>query len=302
MPPLDEKDYYMDVEITACVDWLSTTAHSKTTTIEDRVYPKMWPKVYEPLERGMMGYTMGKRYADGRLELVNPSRPEMGVHLVYSGATLAQLVDAGYVLNAWKVVEWHKNLNHKPTRIDLALDARGYGLSVKELADLFDKGDVVTNTGRGLFYAGLRDTGDTLYVGANTSKKRMRIYDKAKERGQSGDWKRLELQLRGDYAVKAVDMIQASEKKADTIAALIRGYCDFPSSRAYSMIVGFTGLEMKSPDKPESNTDRWILEQVVPGLAKYFTQDLGHVRYDDFIQILNDAIVERSTKQTQRTQ
>lgn len=299
-PPLDEKDYKMDVNITSCIDWISCTAHAETNKLDDRVYPSHFQVECDRLERGMIGYNLVRKYTDGRLELMSSERPDMGIHMIYSGDTITCLTRLGYILNGLSLMKFHGNAGHKFTRIDLAIDVYGYGLNVARLAEAFNDKKVVTGTSYGLYYSGLRDTGDTLYVGANSAKKRLRIYDKAKEQGVDGDWKRIELQTRGAMAVGAYKAIKSAKNAATAIAGMIRSYCDFPEDREWSMAVGYKDVQMETPELGETNTEGWITRQVIPGLANYFIRDGNKIGYEEFNELLKDAIVERLGKLQKR--
>lgn len=82
--------------------------------------------------------------------------------------------------------------NVRITRVDPALDLRGIDINDYTIIDSLSRKYEKIHTGTGRV--------ETHYVGARTSNFRIRIYDKALEQGQEGDWWRIEAQLRREYA------------------------------------------------------------------------------------------------------
>lgn len=97
--------------------------------------------------------------------------------------------------------EEHKNMikelistmkNVRITRVDPALDLRGVDVNDYAIIDSLSRKYNSWHSGTGRL--------ETYYIGATTSDIRIRIYDKALEQGEKGDWWRIECQLRREYA------------------------------------------------------------------------------------------------------
>lgn len=82
--------------------------------------------------------------------------------------------------------------NVRITRVDPALDLRGIDINDYAIIDSLSRKYEKIYSGTGRL--------ETHYVGAPTSDIRIRIYDKALEQRQEGDWWRIECQLRREYA------------------------------------------------------------------------------------------------------
>jgi hypothetical protein len=97
--------------------------------------------------------------------------------------------------------EEHKNMikdlistmkNVRITRVDPALDLKGIDINDYAIIDSLSRKYNSWHSGTGRL--------ETYYIGATTSDLRIRIYDKALEQGEKGDWWRIESQLRREYA------------------------------------------------------------------------------------------------------
>jgi len=278
-------------KITCCVDWLSITASNKP----EKLNPPDHTKAGEKLEHGMLGYTVGKKYVDGRIELHNPDRPDMGVHIIYSGDVLRVLDEVG-VTSGMELAVWHIASGNRPARVDVAIDVYDYRLQVSELSEMFDSKRVVTNTRSGRFVRGLRETGDTLYIGGRKAKKMVRVYDKAKEQRIKGDWKRIELQARGAMAASVIKAVNNSGSQQDGIAGVIRGFVDFPESPTWGAIFGTKDMKLERPERGVSNRERWIIEQVLPALANHLCDPHERMTIEEFntrLQLEIKAVIDR---------
>lgn len=131
---------------------------------------------------------------DWRYELVGGGVLEIG--------KLKNQSDIRLDFNPNKVVtEEHRNMikeiigamkNVRVTRIDPALDLKDIDLNDYAVIDSLSRKYNCWYSGTGRL--------ETYYVGATTSDLRIRLYDKAFEQGEKGDWWRIECQLRRKYA------------------------------------------------------------------------------------------------------
>lgn len=117
------------------------------------------------------------------------------------------------------------------SRIDLALDDRQGHSTVSKVKTCILKGQLVSHFQSCLTLSGMKihskaKTGKTLYLGSSSSKRRVRIYDKALEQGlpESVKWVRYELQARKEYAQKIAELML---QNGGDIPELMRGLIDF---------------------------------------------------------------------------
>ena len=81
----------------------------------------------------------------------------------------------------------------KPTRVDVAIDIKNIDMNDYAIIDDLSR---KTNEWRS---GGSRRL-ETYYIGGASSDLRIRIYDKALEQGEKGDWWRIEAQMRKEFA------------------------------------------------------------------------------------------------------
>lgn len=131
---------------------------------------------------------------DWRFELVSGGMLEIG--------SLKNQSDIRLDFNPNNVkTEEHKNMikeiisamkNVRITRVDPALDLKDIDINDYAIIDSLSRKYNSWHSGSGRL--------ETYYIGAPTSDIRIRIYDKALEQGEKGDWWRIECQLRREYA------------------------------------------------------------------------------------------------------
>lgn len=197
-------------------------------------------------------------------------RKGQGTLFTWSGSALkkanALTIGETALLNDWRI-----------TRIDLTIDFVGFWTTVTDYREEFDNGQVLTKAKR---YREIKSDngGHTLYLGAWTSERFMRIYNKTASEARFLDsktipqnWLRVELVLRDNHAKSGFSYIVHSGLRV-AIPALLRGYADFVNIEEY---VG-------SADKPaytsgivrkDNDKQRWLLEQVYPTLVRELQKD-----------------------------
>lgn len=248
--------------ISAFIDWISVTHKSgfnqKHANL-DLTYQNA---------RGINGYTVGKRYTTGVLEYYNPAQPRMGVHIVYSGKVLAHIAD-DYGVSRDEVLQFHTTLGGRIARIDYAVDIKNHNLDLTSLWEQLESGQAITKSSHSRTQSG-KNRGDTVYVGSRKSRKKLlRMYDKAKELGDFvSDYKRIELECRADVARNSTNVYQNSGYKANVISGMVRAFCDFPLSKVWTSILNAEPEKIPVGDKTTGNTEKWLLEQVSPALAR----------------------------------
>lgn len=253
-----------ETEVFATIDWYSYTSDNPT------YHPKSTMNCIE-LEYGLYGYTNGVKFLDGRLELVNPDQPAMKTHVQYSGSAL-MCGSESYQVSPWEIIGL-TSPNMQVTRIDVALDIRQGSLDIKALAKMTDMGHYLSKATSSMYISTLQAPGETLYIGAPSSKVRLRIYDKAAEQNLAEDWTRLELQVKGKRADNLRNSMVASDDGAALIAPTIRGFADFPESREYQQVMGSKSIGLSTPQPSETDTQAWLLTTIISALSTEIAMD-----------------------------
>lgn len=265
------------------IDWISATFEHNA--LRSDMMPDELVVAYDTEATPQRGYTWARKFVPyGVTESINPSRPEMGTHIVYSGQSLTRLAAAS--VSPLTILQKIRDGGGKVTRIDLALDVRDSGLKLAHMQESFENGEVVSNSRKITPMGRIRDSQGTLYIGSRTSEAFMRIYDKAYEQLRIGeDWLRIELELKGSKARKAHDAL-LSGKWGELIPSLIRGFCDWPYYEAWLNIFTVEPSIMVTDKRTGSDTRKWLMEQVAPALARYAVE-----QDTETLQQFNDEVI-----------
>lgn len=244
------------------------------------------------LERSIHGYTVGIQFQDGRIEATNPDHARMKTFVQYSGSALdaAWREQSVHPLSMMALIAPEMSVN----RIDIAVDVHDGGLSIPELSAMAESGNIETSAR--MFYSTktLSGDGETLYVGSPKSKVRLRIYDKAAEQHiHDNDWVRIELQIRGKRGNECRDTLIAPNGGYDAIGGIIRGFCDFPASRDYAMVLGMAKIAIDAPPRRDTNTEKWLIQTCLPSLARAVANDPSGEFLRKWERALEDEIQER---------
>jgi len=252
------------MEINFTIDWLAYTCKpSEQYKPWDYAYPA---GVLFTDEKPSHGYAecIGNA-AFARIQW-NKFRPEMGVHVQYSGSSLNV-----YNLNGTpkeRINKFHIARDDKCTRMDLALDVHDSNLSIRSLYAQLKRGTAITKFKTWNIIDG--PAGTTLYLGSRQSEQFIRIYDKAKEQGTDGNWKRIEMELKGD---KAKMFAQEVSKHTDFVTAqrtrqAIKALVEFPTA-TWREIVGDLAIGIASAKEGKTDTIAWLLSLVAPAMGRY---------------------------------
>lgn len=238
------------------------------------------------------GYTTAYRNDLGVLVQWNENRPDMGVQTTYTGQVIGSYLIAG--VSSFALFRHHLATGSRVNRIDLAIDVYDTGIDIEEtLYKALKDGTATTRCKPHMDVS--PDGGVTLYIGSRKSDKCLRIYDKAKERGIEGDWKRVELELSGDFAkalgkeLRAMTDEQIKQRAKDLIAGVV----DF-HSEWWQWVVGNHPCRLTVPSKRADKIQEWIEKQVAPALATYIKN--GGNR--NVIEILRELVDIRLNEQT----
>lgn len=197
----------------------------------------------------------------------NPGRPEMGVHVSFTGRSLRSLSEGG--ITALEMLNWGLKEGGKTTRIDLAIDVFDQDIDIVALAGTPRIKEAPGSARKWKFFKG-DDGGCTAYIGSRKSDKFLRIYDKAIESGQRGrPWTRFELEIKGDTAkVVAVEFAALQEGEH---AAYIKGIMKAmfnPDDPFYQQLMNAPAVLVKTDKDTDDNTLEWLMNSVAKTLAK----------------------------------
>jgi len=229
--------------------------------------------------RPFKSYAVGSLYEDGRILLTHPDRPEMGSHLIWQG----QACDDCPIDHIWL-------LNHliqagfSFTQLDMAIDVINCNLRPQKATEEIKLGRCKTRARKAPRRDDAMEPGYTQYVGKKTSEIFLKLYDKAEEMGIVADHTRIELtarHARADHAARQI--VSGTDFRAMAVA-----FADFPAWREWQAIMDVMPVKLPS-ERHETNTERWLLEQCAPALARviYFASNTEF--YERFKEtVMND--------------
>lgn len=265
-PPATNRGVRSTVSLS--IDWISCTFKDS----KNLSYPPELTR--ERVEcKPFNGYNVGARYSDGRIELVNTGRPEMGSHIVLSGGTLRELpITAEDFLS--HVVKHSATI----TRLDLAIDCRECGLKPSDATERIKANDCITLARKFPLWFDPTEKGYTQYIGKKSSMAFCRIYNKAAEMGDDGEWTRVECSFGGDRAqVAARECLLGKDYRG-----LVRGFVDFSNWPEWEAVMSAEAVPTKY-SRSLSNTKRWLLSSAATSLARECYLDGDHEFYFRFI-------------------
>jgi hypothetical protein len=139
----------------------------------------------------------------------------------------------------------------------------------------------------------LHEKGTTLYVGAPTSRVRLRVYNKTAESGivpeGGGEYVRFELQCRDQYADKAFVAVRNNMARSFYLMMLKR-MIDAYTFKLVEDAIRSADEELFVDDFPSSKDDpvarkkRWLEQSVLPALRRLLVEDKDYV--DNFVKML----------------
>jgi phage replication initiation protein len=253
--------------LTTTIDWLSFT-FPKEVNYENFIaqYASAGKNVPVPPQ---FGYTSGWRVGAGILFFTHEIRDDMGVHFILSGKTLGALQNEGHAINA--VLRSVISNNARVTRLDLAKDATNESISLPEIW-----GDIDSRAGSGrtkkFSQVQGTDRGHTIYGGSRESERFLRIYDKAIEQGDTqGDYKRCELELKGDVARAVARLLVESDKWGEIFNGLLTSMVNLPC-RSFQAFLGASNAIGIPKINKQTDRERWISSQVIPAIGAHLIE------------------------------
>lgn len=262
-------------EVCIGIDWISTTSHDKYDKDTFNVDKRLMDWNEWSLISGSNGYDIGAKHnPSGIKSYKSSSRKDMGTHTIYSGTTLKKLKRI-YQMNSQDILKSHVESGHSITRIDLMIDFKECGLDVQMFQDAFLNGYADTRLRSASMIKNLTDKGHTFYIGSRKSRKKLvRIYDKSAELNIDGNWVRVELQLMGKPATQLSKEMMLRDSIEQTILEAIKGVINFPTIREWSHVFAYKrSIRLTGNTSQQSNTRKWLTEQVFTALAREISLD-----------------------------
>jgi DNA relaxase NicK len=250
------------------IDWLSLTFKNGETDLEIRkacafgMPLKTWSEM-----QARFGYAAAFSHPFGHYVMTNPGRPEMGVHLAFTGRALHTLSEGG--VPATQMLKWALDHNAKPTRLDLAIDVFDVEIDPIELAACPRIKNAPGSARKWSSLQGDRG-GKTAYIGSRKSERFLRIYDKAAESGDhSRPWTRFELEFKGQAArAAALQMsLLSDEERPLYIQGLIKALFN-PDDAIFQAAMTADAIALKTVKDTDDKTLTWLLNSVSKTMAK----------------------------------
>ena len=283
--------------LTSCVDWFSCTFLSC----------KNWQEIagvffidldkFEVSDGGFNGYK--KKAVYNHIQIFFDGTPAMGVFINLSGQGCRQMEEILEFLSMdWKdffgyVRGFHINI----TRLDIAIDDFQGIFKIKQLESALRRGCVISKFRNARNFETIKietgkTEGQTLYFGKKDVV--IRFYDKYQERLAKNKifndditfWNRTELQLRGDRAKSAIDIIvDNNHDLGEFVKGVLNRYIAFKvkgtdsnksrwnNARWWNKFLGDVekiSLSMQAPDKSVLRTKHWLDSQVAGSLATVY--------------------------------
>lgn len=267
---------------TATIDWLSFTIHwnqeplqrfRKAFNLDPLAtaltnHPSPW---FTCPSRNHYPFVVSPASNPGLYVMATEPDSAMGVHVSWSGSALG-------IVNPRAVLRQALAMGANITRIDIAIDIPE-PLELEAWKYYLDSGQAETRARDWNLITGRK--GQTLYVGSRTSEKFLRIYDKAAEQGIEGEWFRIELECKGDFARGVALHIDANGY--DYFGDIIKGFCNFPTSPTWQRLLTSPTL-LEGIPKPEKKRDTfaWLMSAAAPSLAKVLLDD--HEKFVAFLR------------------
>jgi hypothetical protein len=260
--------------VSLSLDWIEGTFPQNVKV----AFPDEFSKDYHEC-RPLNGYTEGSKFTDGRVLLTSLSRPDMGTHVIWSGGTLPDCP-----IPALGLVHWLSRAGFRFSRLDMAIDVRGWMLKPRHATQHIVAKDIITRARKCPRNDDPMFGGYTQYVGKRTSSLFLRIYDKAAQMGEKSDWTRLELVSSG----KRANVAGAAIIRGEDYRGMVSGFVRFPKWKKWNQIMAVDAVSIPSPKKLPS-TELWLLNQAAPALAKILSDKPDNT----FLNVFLDAVFTR---------
>lgn len=275
--PPDSNRGVQNRSVSLSLDWIEGTFPQNTKVKLPDELSQEYEECYP-----FHGYTEGSKFSDGRIVLTNPSRPDMGTHIIWGGESLKKIN-----ISASGLVQSLSGVHFRFTRLDFAVDIRGWKLKPHHATNRIKRREIITRAKKCPHQDDPMFGGETQYVGTKASSLFLRIYDKAAQMGVDEDWTRAELVAQGRRAQAASFAVIRGED----YRALVMGFVRFPTWAKWNKVMATNAVTIPYEKKP-SATEKWLLKQCAPALAHVLEDHEDDAFWFQFIE----AVRQRRTE------
>lgn len=248
-------------EITYSVhlDWLACTFS------ESPGYPAHWPSDWVDAH-AFHSYSTGRKAKDGRLEMINPDRPDMGIHVQATGDALARMRE--HSTDA-EIASWALSARNI-SRLDVAVNAQGLQVDVVKILKSYEDGAMRTKARKApKIYKHGNKEGQGIYIG-NRAATHCVIYDKAQQLQLKGEhWTRVEFRVTGDRARQVARMLA----KGEDVRPVINAWVSLPKEVWWCDMMTRAVSPLEPVPAKDTDTVRWLLGTAAPTLGREMALD-----------------------------
>ena len=272
------------------VDWLEFTCFQDCEELgpEERKKLEEWGfnlEKFEYLESGLMGYK--KRMWGDYTQILLAGNTGMKTHIILSAKGVRAYEVNNKAENLINMLT-HEDLSF--TRIDLALDIKDNSIEFKQLLEYLNNNHVVTRFKKYKYVVEKQIgedeqqiLGETIYFGSRSSNIFVRIYDKAKQMKEEGNWIRIEIVYKEDHAnALALYIAQGKQNLGVLFSKTLNNYIRFveksndsnkrrwKTADFWARILEDSGrlkLSFKGEEVDPKKTADWFKTKVAPSLA-----------------------------------
>jgi len=253
-------------------DWFRATVPFDTTAVNifKRAEDYFPTQVWREIGKRQVPYINGKECDFCSLQW-HDQHAEFGVMLQATGVQLSAMEAAGH--DPAVFIEHALRDGYVPTRVDIAIDLINSGGRPAEIYRAWSKKKLATSARKmTMFQAqgmGAKVGGETVYIGSRSSTKLLRAYDKAAERGQEGDWIRIELELKDGHAVAATKAALSAGIKRTALSYLR----SIIKSSGVPMVETlfrdeYEEIEVTKLGRKKTEFEKWYWKMVFPAVEK----------------------------------
>jgi len=254
---------------TVTIDWLSFTLKQDTKEARHVLTLLNPDGIMEP-DNARFGYDRCARTKEGTFILTSDRNPGMGCHAIIPGSALRAYHEHGTPCTT--ILQAVISAKGKVTRLDVAKDAQDERFNLAEVAQMCSVGQF-TGTAQKCATINSSDGGQTLYIGSRQSERFVRVYDKAVESGQPGDWKRLEMETKGEVARLIADAIVSGGFSLNTILCQsVKKMCNVQHTDWHRILTVDAEFALPKVEK-SSDTEAWINSQVGSAIINHLDKN-----------------------------
>lgn len=292
------------------IDWCSFTVSEEFGLWSVLDMMSMEEDDFIEMPKGGLGYKTMKR--NGNISIFTDGKEGMGIHVQMTGQGCREFETCFRKdlffdhSRLWKqLISRVFTVGGHFTRLDVALDDRKGFFSLDVAQDKMRRREVRTRFKKGSSTESYKfsdqpaQDGKTIYFGSPKSNIKVRIYDKAAQKGVDGVWIRTELECRDNRANVLAHHLMGSKELGAIAAGVLKNYVAFvePSGDSnksrwsvtpwWSNFLGEIERIKLSGQKVERTIEQvkdWVKKQVAPSLALLFKHWSGD--YDEFEKLI----------------